>query len=75
MREHDHESFSINFNLRRAFFPVELLENGITKIFPNGTLLIRSITEEQEGYYVCAANNGIGAGLDHIVHVKVYGKC
>jgi hypothetical protein len=41
----------------------------------NGTLLIHDVKEEDEGYYVCEANNGIGASLSAVVFVTVNGEC
>lgn len=40
----------------------------------NGTLLIGKTGEEHEGYYMCEANNGIGAGKSKFVHLVVHGK-
>jgi hypothetical protein len=41
----------------------------------NGTLLIHDVKEEDEGYYMCEANNGIGASLSAVVFVAVNGEC
>jgi hypothetical protein len=41
----------------------------------NGTLLIHDAKEEDEGYYMCEANNGIGASLSAVVFVTVNGEC
>ncbi|EEB19411.1 Down syndrome cell adhesion molecule precursor, putative [Pediculus humanus corporis] len=38
----------------------------------NGTLLIGKTGEEHEGYYMCEANNGIGAGKSKFVHLVVH---
>ncbi|KAJ9583676.1 hypothetical protein L9F63_021980, partial [Diploptera punctata] len=37
----------------------------------NGTLLILDVKEEDEGYYMCEANNGIGASLSAVVFLTV----
>ncbi|XP_021928600.1 Down syndrome cell adhesion molecule-like protein Dscam2 isoform X2 [Zootermopsis nevadensis] len=37
----------------------------------NGTLLIQDVKEEDEGYYMCEANNGIGASLSAVVFLTV----
>jgi len=41
----------------------------------NGTLLIENVKEEDEGYYMCEANNGIGASLSAVVFLTVNGVC
>ncbi|KAG8230370.1 hypothetical protein J437_LFUL011496, partial [Ladona fulva] len=48
--------------------------DGLVTVLNNGTLLIRSVLEEHEGYYLCEANNGIGAGLSAVVFLTVNGK-
>jgi hypothetical protein len=40
----------------------------------NGSLLIHSATEKDEGYYLCEAHNGIGAGLSAVVFLLVNGN-
>lgn len=42
--------------------------------FKNGSLIINSASEEDEGYYLCEANNGIGAGLSAVISLKVNGE-
>ncbi|XP_069693342.1 cell adhesion molecule Dscam2-like [Periplaneta americana] len=37
----------------------------------NGTLLIQDVKEDDEGYYMCEANNGIGASLSAVVFLTV----
>jgi hypothetical protein len=44
-------------------------------LLKNGTLLIHDVKEEDEGYYMCEANNGIGASLSAVVFLTVNGKC
>jgi len=41
----------------------------------NGTLLIKDVKEADEGYYMCEANNGIGASLSAVVFLTVNGVC
>jgi hypothetical protein len=41
----------------------------------NGTLLIHDVKEEDEGYYMCEANNGIGTSLSAVVFLTVNGEC
>ncbi|PNF21232.1 hypothetical protein B7P43_G04189 [Cryptotermes secundus] len=40
-------------------------------LLKNGTLLIHDVREEDEGYYMCEANNGIGASLSAVVFLTV----
>jgi hypothetical protein len=40
----------------------------------NGTLLIEGVKEEDEGYYMCEANNGVGASLSAVVFLTVNGE-
>ena len=42
-------------------------------ISTNGSLTIPSVTEADEGYYLCEASNGIGAGLSAVVFLTVNG--
>jgi hypothetical protein len=44
-------------------------------LLKNGTLLIHDVREDDEGYYMCEANNGIGASLSAVVFLTVNGKC
>lgn len=41
----------------------------------NNSLTVDYITDADEGYYMCTANNGIGPGLKKILHINVNGKC
>lgn len=40
----------------------------------NNSLTIDYVTDADEGYYMCNANNGIGSGLKKILHINVNGK-
>ncbi|GAB6021002.1 Down syndrome cell adhesion molecule-like protein 1 [Chamberlinius hualienensis] len=40
-------------------------------IYSNGSLYIKRVTEETEGYYYCHASNGIGKGLSAKVELKI----
>lgn len=40
----------------------------------NGSLYIRSADSGHEGYYICQANNDIGAGLSKVIFLRVNGK-
>ena len=39
----------------------------------DGTLSIANIQKSSEGYYLCEASNGIGAGLSAVIFVSVQG--
>ncbi|XP_022669215.1 Down syndrome cell adhesion molecule-like protein Dscam2 isoform X3 [Varroa destructor] len=38
----------------------------------NGSLLIRELEEADQGYYLCEAHNGIGAGISKLVYLTVH---
>ena len=40
----------------------------------DGHLVIAAIPKHAEGYYLCEANNGIGAGLSAVIYISVQGK-
>ncbi|KAF4532567.1 hypothetical protein B566_EDAN008491 [Ephemera danica] len=42
------------------------------QLFANGTLLIQQAFQEHQGYYLCEATNGIGAGLSAVVFLNVH---
>ncbi|GFR19710.1 down syndrome cell adhesion molecule-like protein 1 homolog [Trichonephila clavata] len=44
------------------------------QIFENGSLTIQDVTDEDAGYYLCQAVNGIGPGLSSVVTLSVNGK-
>jgi Down syndrome cell adhesion protein len=39
----------------------------------DGNLVIAAIPKQAEGYYLCEANNGIGAGLSAVIYISVQG--
>lgn len=39
---------------------------------PNGTLIISNVTRDHEGFFLCQANNGIGAGLSKLIRLTVH---
>ncbi|XP_071439149.1 cell adhesion molecule Dscam2-like [Hetaerina americana] len=45
--------------------------SGIRIIQSNGTLLLPHLNEDHEGYYLCEAVNGIGAGLSKVIFLTV----
>lgn len=40
--------------------------------FNNGTLLIHNVTREHEGFFLCEANNKIGAALSKLIRLTVH---
>jgi Down syndrome cell adhesion molecule len=40
--------------------------------YNNGSLIIRNVTREHEGNFLCQANNGIGAGLSKLIRLTVH---
>ncbi|XP_042237762.1 Down syndrome cell adhesion molecule-like protein Dscam2 isoform X3 [Homarus americanus] len=47
------------------------VNNPNVKVTDDGTLQIGNIQKSHEGYYLCEANNGIGAGLSTVIYVRV----
>ncbi|XP_068224096.1 cell adhesion molecule Dscam1 isoform X18 [Palaemon carinicauda] len=47
------------------------VDNPNVKVTEEGTLQISNIQKSHEGYYLCEANNGIGAGLSTVIYVRV----
>ncbi|XP_017765729.1 PREDICTED: Down syndrome cell adhesion molecule-like protein Dscam2 [Eufriesea mexicana] len=41
------------------------------KIHSNGSLVFARVQEDHEGFYLCEAVNGIGAGISKVVHLTV----
>ncbi|XP_049839470.1 Down syndrome cell adhesion molecule-like protein Dscam2 [Schistocerca gregaria] len=52
------------------FQPLEPSEPHML-VMTNGTLSIPSASAEDEGFYLCRADNGIGAGLSKVVEIAV----
>ncbi|XP_045126204.1 Down syndrome cell adhesion molecule-like protein Dscam2 isoform X42 [Portunus trituberculatus] len=48
-----------------------VVSNPNVKVTDDGTLQIINIQKSHEGYYLCEANNGIGAGLSTVIYVRV----
>ena len=44
------------------------------KIHSNGSLVFARVQEDHEGFYLCEAVNGIGAGLSKVVYLTVNGE-
>jgi len=50
----------------------DIRSNNFVRI-EDGTLSIGNIQKSSEGYYLCEATNGIGAGLSAVIFVSVQG--
>lgn len=48
--------------------------NSGIETYANGSLRINVVNKVHEGYYLCQANNGIGAGLSKLIRLIVNGK-
>ncbi|CAG7820042.1 unnamed protein product, partial [Allacma fusca] len=44
---------------------------GKTNVYQNGTIRFEQIHKSDEGYYLCEAGNGVGAGLSKVIYVNV----
>ncbi|XP_059143240.1 cell adhesion molecule DSCAM-like [Physella acuta] len=42
------------------------------ELFHNGTLVINNAKEEDHGYYLCHASNGIGFDISKVIHLNVH---
>lgn len=72
------------FNVRRSscsagvgnpqqYHPVPL--TGRIQIMSNGSLLIRHVLEDDRGYYLCQASNGVGSDISKSMILTVKSKC
>lgn len=43
-------------------------------VFENGSLTILDVSENDAGYYLCQASNGIGSDLSKVISLTVHGK-
>jgi hypothetical protein len=66
--------FCVLDRMSSDFQPLDYAD-GRTVLTPNGSLVIQSVGPKDEGYYLCRATNGIGAGLSKVVSLAVNGKC
>lgn len=44
------------------------------RVFENGSLIIYNTQRSDAGYYLCQANNGVGAGLSRVIKLTVNGE-
>ena len=44
------------------------------RIYENGSLLIEKSNAEDEGQYLCKAQNGVGEGISKLAEVTINGK-
>lgn len=44
------------------------------EVYANGSLLIKNAQEDDAGYYLCQASNGIASGLSKVVFLTVHGE-
>ena len=51
-----------------------VVSNSHMHTLENGSLMIRDVSEEDSGVYLCQANNGVGSGLSKVITLKVHGK-
>ena len=40
----------------------------------NGSLFVERAQKEDEGYFLCHADNGVGGGLSKVIYLTVHGK-
>lgn len=51
-----------------------VVSNSHMHTLENGSLMIRDVSEEDSGVYLCQANNGVGSGLSKVITLKVHGN-
>lgn len=49
----------------------EVRDHTYTKLLENGTLLLHHVKEDQEGFYLCQADNGIGPAIGKVIQLRV----
>ncbi len=57
----------------QQYHPVPL--TGRIQIMSNGSLLIRHVLEDDRGYYLCQASNGVGSDISKSMILTVKSKC
>ena len=58
----------------QRYFQLDTRVTDHYSINENGTITIVEVTESDDGFYLCRADNGIGHGLSKIINLKVLGK-
>ena len=53
--------------------PLNLSRTDHYRMYENGTLQILSALEEDDGKYLCTADNRIGHGISKIIYLTVHG--
>jgi hypothetical protein len=56
-----------------AHGPVHPVQGGSMQLLINGSMMIESVKQEDEGRYLCDASNGIGVGLSAVITLTVNG--
>lgn len=56
----------------QQYHPIPL--TGRIQILPNSSLLIRHVLEEDIGYYLCQASNGVGTDISKSMFLTVKSK-
>lgn len=51
-----------------------IISNENVQILENGSLIIKEVSKDDKGYYMCQATNDVGSGLSTVVHLKVHGR-
>ncbi|GAB6026403.1 Down syndrome cell adhesion molecule-like protein 1 [Chamberlinius hualienensis] len=46
-------------------------DNYSMQVSSNGSLVIYSVTNENEGHYICKASNGVGRPLEAVIQIKI----
>ena len=76
MRPHSSLSFKCLFllmiNLSRLYEEIIFFSSN-RRILGNGTLMILKSRAEDEGQYLCKADNGVGGGISKLAQVTVNG--
>ncbi len=50
-----------------------ITSNSHLRPYENGSLAVHNAQKSDSGYYMCAATNGIGAGLSKVIKLTVNG--
>ena len=61
-------------SLRNSFQSCYIEHLVFFRVFPNGTLSISAATADNEGNYLCKADNGVGEAISKLAHVGINGE-